>query len=61
MGSSYIMFRCLVGKGKIIIGSMAKYFQGARETWSLFSGSKGALTPLSGKASTKKIRGVTIK
>ena len=42
------IFRDLGSKGKILLGSRGKYFQGSGEINALFSGIKGAQTPLGG-------------
>ena len=44
LGRSCITFRDLGSTDKVILGSTRKYHKGARESWALFSGSKGALT-----------------
>ena len=46
LGRSCITFRDLGSTVKMILGSTRKYHKGVREIWALFSGSKGALTPL---------------
>ena len=40
------IFRDLGSKGKILLGSRGNYFQGSGEINALFSGIKGAQTPL---------------
>ena len=42
------IFRDLGSKGKILLGSRGNYFQGSGEINALFSGIKGAGTPLGG-------------
>ena len=42
------IFRDLGSKGKILLGSRGNYFQGSGEINALFSGIKGAQTPLGG-------------
>ena len=48
LGRSWSFFRDLGSKGKILLGSRGNYFQGSGEINALFSGIKGALTPLGG-------------
>ena len=48
LGRSWSFFRDLGSKGKILLGSRGNYFQGSGEINALFSGIKGAQTPLRG-------------
>ena len=48
LGRSWSFFRDLGSKGKILLGSRGNYFQGSGEINALFSGIKGAQTPLGG-------------
>ena len=43
-GEKLVFFRDLGSKGKILLGSRGKYFQGSGEINALFSGIKGAQT-----------------
>ena len=45
-GEMLVYFRDLGSKGKILLGSRGNYFQGSVEINALFSGIKGAQTPL---------------
>ena len=45
-GEKLVFFRDLGSKGKILLGSRGNYFQGSGEINALFSGIKGAQTPL---------------
>ena len=45
-GEKLVFFRDLGSKGKILLGSRGNYFQGSGEINALFSGIKGAHTPL---------------
>ena len=47
------LFRDLGSKGKILLGSPGNYFQGSGEINALFSGIKGAQTPLGGGGLSK--------
>ena len=55
LGRSCITFRDLGSTVKIILGSTRKYHKGAREIWSLFSGSKEAHTPTPPPIPTRRI------
>ena len=48
LGRSWSIFRDLGSKGKILLGSRGNYFEGSWEINELFSGIKGAQTPLGG-------------
>ena len=48
LGRCWSIFRDLGSKGKILLGSRGNYFQGSGEINALFSGIKGAQTPLGG-------------
>ena len=48
LGRSWSIFWDLGSKGKILLGSRGNYFQGSGEINALFSGIKGAQTPLGG-------------
>ena len=48
LGRSWSIFRDLGSKDKILLGSRGNYFQGSGEINALFSGIKGAQTPLWG-------------
>ena len=51
-GEKLVFFLWDLGrKGKILLGSRGNYFQGSGEINALFSGIKGAQTPLGGLAS----------
>ena len=50
LGRSWSFFRDLGSKSKILLGSRGNCFQGSGEISALFSGIKGAQTPL-GRAS----------
>ena len=45
-GKKLVFFRDLGSKGKVLLGSRGNYFQGSWEINALFSGIKGAQTPL---------------
>ena len=46
LGRCWSIFRDVGSKGKILLGSQGNYFQGSGEINALFSGIKGAQTPL---------------
>ena len=48
LGRSWSILRDLGSKDKILLGSRGNYFQGSGEINALFSGIKGAQTPLGG-------------
>ena len=48
LGKCWPIFRDLGSKGKILLGGRGNYFQGSGEINALFSGIKGAQTPLGG-------------
>ena len=54
LGRSWSIFRDLGSKDKILLGSRGNYFQGSGEINAIFSGIKGAQTPLGGLTLTRR-------